>query len=677
MFNKLSNETSPYLLQHAENPVNWYPWGEEALQQARDQDKPILLSIGYAACHWCHVMAHESFEDEETAALMNRYFINIKVDREERPDLDSIYMSAIQALTGQGGWPMTVFLTPEGKPFYGGTYYPPVPRYGMPSFQQLLNSIAQTWSTKREDIEHSAAGIAEHLRQAALPVEEGKALNSEIFDKALRSILSKFDAQEGGFGPAPKFPPSMTIEFLLRMVLARGDGMALHMAEHTLQKMAYSGMYDQLGGGFARYSTDNRWLVPHFEKMLYDNALLSRVYLHAYQLTGNPLYRRIVEETLDFILRDLRHEEGGFYSSYDADSEGVEGKFYVWDSDEVRQLLGPEANLFMRYYDVTSGGNWEGHNILNVLEDPATIAADFNMQLAEMDERLLAARQNLLKVRAQRIWPGLDDKVLSSWNGLMLASFAEAGRVLKRTDYTQTARQNALFIFDNLRQEDGRLLRTWKAGSTAKYNAYLEDYAYLADGLLALYQTTFEERWFSWAQELAEQMVTRFTDETNGGFFDTANDHESLLYRPKEIQDNATPSANSMAAHVLLKLSLYAGNGQQWDQAEKTVASFQNVMTKYPTGFAHWLCATAFILGEPQEVAIAGDPQDPAAQALADIINEGYRPNLVVAAGDDTSAIPLMIGRSKIGETPAAYVCRRFVCHAPVTEPAALRQQLH
>lgn len=677
MSNQLAYETSPYLRQHADNPVEWYPWGDEALRRASEQDKPILLSIGYAACHWCHVMAHESFEDKETAALMNEYFVNIKVDREERPDLDSIYMGAVQALTGQGGWPMTVFLTPEGKPFHGGTYYPPVPRYGMPSFQQLLNSIAQTWTTKRDEIERSATGIAEHLSQSIVPVSSESALDQGLFSQALSKILNKFDAQEGGFSGAPKFPPSMTIEFLLRMYLAREDGMALHMAEFTLEKMAFSGMYDQLGGGFARYATDDRWLIPHFEKMLYDNALLSRVYLHAYQLTGKPLYRRIVEETLDFVVRELRHEQGGFYSSYDADSEGEEGKFYVWDSDEIRQHLGPTAGLFMRYYDVSAGGNWEGHNILNVPRDPAAIAAEFGLQPDEMTRQLHAARQTLLKVRAQRIWPGLDDKVLSSWNGLMLASFAEAGRILKRVDYVEVAVENAEFLFAHMRRDDGRLLRTWKAGAGAKYNAYLEDYAYLADGLLALYQTTFDERWFSWAQELVEQMVARFSDEANGGFFDTSNDHESLLYRPKEIQDNATPSANSMSAHVLLKLSLFTGNGRYWDRAQQAVSGVQKILVQYPNGFAHWLCAAAFILGEPQEIAIAGDPHDPSTQALLDVVNDGYRPNLVVAAGAESSNIPLLSGRSKIGNQSAAYVCRRFICHAPVTQAQELRQQLN
>ncbi|NCF67240.1 MAG: DUF255 domain-containing protein [Chloroflexi bacterium] len=677
MPNHLTNETSPYLLQHVNNPVDWYPWGEEALALAYELDKPILLSIGYAACHWCHVMAHESFEDEETAGLMNQSFVNIKVDREERPDLDSIYMSAVQSLTGQGGWPMTVFLTPQGKPFYGGTYFPPVPRYGMPSFQQLLTSIADTWQVRRQDIEDSAGKIALHLSQSALPASESSPLQESLFDRAIDDIRSKFDAQEGGFGQAPKFPPSMTLEFLLRMHLARGDRSALDMAEFTLIKMAHGGMYDQLGGGFARYATDDKWLIPHFEKMLYDNALLSRVYLHAYQVTGNPLYRRIVEETLDFVVRELRHEAGGFYSSFDADSEGEEGKFYVWHSAEVRQLLGADADLFMHYYDVTENGNWEGHSILNVKADPQEVAVKFGLEPEEMDLGLQAARQKLYEARAQRVWPGLDDKVLTAWNGLMLASFAEAGRILQRPDYTQIAKENAQFLYAQMRQTDGRLLRTWKAGFDAKYNAYLEDYAYLADGLLALYQTTFETRWFLWVQELAEQMLTRFGDKSNGGFFDTSSDHESLIYRPKDVQDNATPSANAMAAHVLLKLSMLTGNGDQWDIAQRTVSALADLMARFPTGFSHWLCAAAFILGEPQEVAIAGDLDDPATQRLINAVYARYRPNLVIAAGDKVSEIPLLVDRPMLDGESAAYVCRRFVCHTPVTDSEALVQQLN
>ena len=688
MSNRLANETSPYLRQHADNPVEWYPWGEEALQRAQAEDKPILLSIGYAACHWCHVMAHESFEDEATAEIMNRHFINVKVDREERPDLDAIYMNAVVLLNnGQGGWPMTVFLTPNGQPFYGGTYFPPTPRYGMPSFPQLLEGIASFWHNRRDEVEKSVVEINQHLQQNTLVQNLGQGqLEESIFERALSVLLRRFDHDKGGFGQVPKFPPSMTIEFLLRMRLQQddgmagdgieGDGIALHMAEHTLKMMAYGGMYDQLGGGFARYSTDNDWLVPHFEKMLYDNALLARVYLHAWQVTGNPLYKRITEETLDFVVRELRHDGGGFYSSYDADSEGEEGKFYVWSQPEIEQILGDEAELFMRYYDVTEEGNWEGHNILNMKSEPEEVAQSLGLAVAEMEQRLAAAKAKLYDVRAQRVWPGLDDKVLTAWNGLMLAAFAEAGRILKRADYTAVAEQNAQFLYKTMRGENGRLLRTWKVGSQAKYNAYLEDNAYLADGLLALYQNSFDEKWFVWARELTEMMLDHFRDEENGGFYDTSDDHEALIQRPKDVQDNATPSANAMAAQVLLKLSLYTGDGRYWDIAEKMVAAMSEWMVRAPSGFAHWLCAAAFIMGEPQEVAIAGEPGADDTEALLDVIYNAYRPNMVVAVGMDGEKVELLRERPLRDNKATAYVCRRFVCQQPVTEPEALGQQL-
>lgn len=678
MTNRLANETSPYLRQHADNPVDWYPWGEEALRRAREEDKPILLSIGYAACHWCHVMAHESFEDPATAALMNEHYVNIKVDREERPDLDNIYMSAVTALTGHGGWPMTVFLTPDGRPFFGGTYYPPVPRHGMPAFSQILQALAQAWRAQRAEIERSAGEIAGHLRETTLleALGRGGALNDDLLDQALNALLRTYDSRLGGFGRAPKFPPSMTLEFLLRMHEQRGDAMALRMADHTLTMMARGGMYDHLGGGFARYSTDDRWLVPHFEKMLYDNALLARVYLHAWQATGNGLYRRVVEETLDFAVREMRHPEGGFYSSYDADSEGEEGKFYVWSAGEIRDALGHEAELFMTYYDVSERGNWEGHNILNTPREPAEVAAAFGLDTTRLEERLAAARKTLYEIRARRPWPGLDDKVLTAWNGLMLAAFAEAGRVLGRADYTAAAVQSAEFLHANLRRADGRLLRSWKAGVGARLNAYLEDYAYLADGLLALYQTTFTTRWFNWARELADGMLAHFRDEANGGFFDTSDDHEQLLHRPKEMQDNATPSGNAMAAGVLLRLSLYTDEGHYWDIAENMVSALYEAMARYPGGFAHWLCAAAFILGEPQEVAIVGIPDAPDTRALLGVLDSRYRPNLVVAAGLDGRDIPLLAGREQLNGRAAAYVCRRFVCRRPVNEPDELAKQL-
>ncbi len=676
MPNRLSQETSPYLRQHADNPVDWYPWGEEALALAREQDKPILLSIGYAACHWCHVMAHESFEDEDTAVYMNTHFINIKVDREERPDLDSIYMSAVVALTGQGGWPMTVALMPDGRPFFGGTYFPPTPRYGMPGFRQLLEGLHNAWQTRRADIAQNAEQLTQHLSRDLALDPTGAPPDETLFNDALSGLLRAFDSDLGGFGRAPKFPPAMTLEFLLRMVARRDDKMALHMVEHTLQKMAYGGMYDQLGGGFARYSTDDHWLVPHFEKMLYDNALLARVYLHAYQVTGKPLYRRVAEETLDFVQREMRHEAGGFYSSYDADSEGAEGKFYVWSAAEIRRVLGEEASLFMLAYDVTERGNWEGKNILNLPRTLDEVAAMVNTPLPQVAARLAAARQALYAVRARRVWPGLDDKVLTAWNGLMLAAFAEAGRILDRPDYGQTAVQNANFLYTHLRAADGRLFRTWKAGSTARFNGYLEDYACLADGLLALYQTTFDARWFNWARQLGDLMLAHFPDTANGGFFDTSDDHEKLIQRPKDLQDNATPSGNAMAAQVLLKLSLYTGDGRYWDITNRAITPLYDALARFPTGFAHWLCAADLLTGDPQEVAIVGDPNADDTRALLRVVQAPYRPNIIVAAGDNGLDVPLLAERPSLNGRATAYVCRQFICQHPVTDPAELALQL-
>lgn len=676
MPNQLIHETSPYLLQHADNPVEWHPWSEAALGKAQQQDRPILLSIGYAACHWCHVMAHESFEDEATATYMNEHFINVKVDREERPDLDSIYMQSVAALTGQGGWPMTVFLTPDGRPFYGGTYFPPTPRYGMPSFMQLMQGIVNAWQTNRDVVEKQASDIAGHIGRTLVMEPQPDVLEKSMFSRAAAALFNQFDKQRGGFGGAPKFPPSMTLEFLLRHYLQSGDGMALHMVELTLQKMAYGGMYDQIGGGFARYSTDVHWLVPHFEKMLYDNALLARVYLHAWQVTGNPLYRRITEETLDFVIRELRHEDGGFYSSYDADSEGEEGKFYVWTPAEIRAALGADADLLMTYYGVTENGNWEDVTILNIPQEPAEIAQTLGLSPADLETKIGALKQTLYAVRAQRVWPGLDDKVLTAWNGLMLAAFAEAGRVLQRDDYTAVASQNAEFLYQTMRAANGRLWRTWKTGAKAKYNAYLEDYAYLADGLLALYQNTFDEKWFTWAHELAGLMLAHFEDAGQGGFFDTSDDHEDLIHRPKDVQDNATPSGNAMAALVLLRLSLYTGNGAWWDVANTAVSALYGPMLQYPNAFAHWLTAATLMLGEPQEVAIIGRPETADTRALLETVFAQYRPHLVVAAGESGSTIPLLANRPQHDGKATAYVCRRFICQQPVTEPAALSSQI-
>ena len=676
MANHLQHETSPYLLQHVDNPVDWYPWGDEAMRLAKEKDKPILLSVGYAACHWCHVMAHESFEDPATAEQMNADFINVKVDREERPDVDSIYMQAVTAMTGRGGWPMTVFLTPDGKPFYAGTYFPNEPRYGMPSFRQILAGVTQAWDRDRESVLQSAGEVSRQLQALSGLGHEAQPIDRDVLAGALRGLSQRFDPTWGGFGDAPKFPQPMSIEFLLREWLRTEDATALEMAELTLKRMAMGGMYDQLGGGFARYSVDHRWLVPHFEKMLYDNALLARVYAHAWQVTDNPLYRRIAEETLDYLLREMRDDGGGFYSSQDADSEGEEGKFYVWSADEVRSVLGDDADTFMRLFGVSDEGNWEGKNVLNVHLDPNGLAAQLEIAPDELDSQIARSRAALFERRSKRVWPGLDDKVLTAWNGLALAAFADAGQAFGRSDYVDAAIANAEFLRRSMRRDNGRLYRTWKAGSMAKYNGYLEDYACLADGLLALYAATFEPRWLDWARELADLIVAHFRDADGAGFFDTSDDHEQLIHRPKDVQDNAIPSGNSMAAGVLLRLSALTGDGSQWELAERSVASTSRLMSQYPSGFAQWLNLASLLVAEPREVAIIGNPADRA--PLIDTVRARYRPFQVVAAGDDAedAHVPLLEGRTKVDGKAAAYVCRRFVCEAPVTDPEALERSL-
>ncbi len=688
MPNHLASESSPYLLQHVDNPVDWYPWGEEALALAKAQHKPVLLSIGYAACHWCHVMAHESFEHEETAALMNRWFINIKVDREERPDLDSIYMAAVTSMTGHGGWPMTVFLTPEGKPFFSGTYYPLEPRYGMPSFRQVLSGIAAAWEGRQDEVQSSANNISLQLQEGLLAAPAAgtqvKPLHTGVLERALADLASRFDAQRGGFGGAPKFPQPMLLDFLLREHLRSGNVQALDMVRVSLQHMAQGGIYDHLGGGFARYSTDNDWLVPHFEKMLYDNAQLARVYLRAWQVTGDESFRRVAEQTLDYVVREMRHEDGGFYSSLDADSEGVEGKFYVWSAAEIRAVLGAEAGSFMQVYGVSDGGNWEGTNILNLKRSLAEFAGERGETEEQLEALLRDCRQRLLQVRSKRIWPGLDDKVLASWNGLMLSAFAEAGRVLQRADYIAVAERNAEFLQREFRREIGRangrdwgrLWRTWKAGTSAKLNAYLEDYACLAEGLLSLYEAGFDGRWFSWAHELGHTMLRHFKDPLNPGFYDTSDDHEQLILRPRDVQDNAMPSGNAKAALVLFRLGLYSGNAEFLQTAEDSVAARTDLMGRYPSGFGEWLSVASFMLGDPCELALIGP--SPALSGFRSVVNELYRPNLVVAAGPemDSAVVPLLAQRGMMNGVPTAYLCRRMTCQAPVTDPAELRRLL-
>ncbi|HQX55859.1 MAG TPA: thioredoxin domain-containing protein, partial [Pyrinomonadaceae bacterium] len=541
--NHLITETSPYLLQHAHNPVDWYPWGDEAFAKASAEDKPVLVSIGYSACHWCHVMEHESFEDEATAAIMNEHFVNIKVDMEERPDVDQIYMSFVQMTTGRGGWPMNVFITPDKRPFYGGTYFPPAPRYGMPSWRQILKGIADTYRNKREDLIESADRIVGELKKMSVVEAATGTLSTEMLDSAFTSFTQTFDAVNGGFGGAPKFPAAMSLEFLLQYYHRTGDDKALSIVTFTLEKMARGGIYDQLGGGFHRYAVDAIWLVPHFEKMLYDNAQLIRVYLHAYQLTGEEFFKRIATECLEYIKREMLDESGGFYSTQDADSEGVEGKFFVWEPEEIKQILGDDAGAeFCAYFDVSKNGNFEGENILNV----KTLGTSPSDCVREGIHKLFAARE-------QRIKPFRDEKVLTAWNGLMLGAFADAAGVLGNKEYLQIARSNAEFIKREL-SRDGRLLRTWKDG-TAKLNGYIEDYANVADGLIELFQVSGEFEHLIEAQRLTDLMITEFWDADNGGFFFTSNDHEELVVRNKDFYDNATPSGNSVAADVLLKLA--------------------------------------------------------------------------------------------------------------------------
>lgn len=677
MANRLANENSPYLLQHKDNPVDWYPWSAEALKRAREDDKPIFLSIGYAACHWCHVMEHESFENAETAALMNAHFVNIKVDREQRPDIDSIYMKAVVSMTGQGGWPLSVFLTPDGKPFYGGTYFPPVRRYNMPSFKEVLLSLAGAWETKREEILQTGDQLVNHIQQEVLGFSSKVELRNEALDQAAMKIAQAYDWKHGGWGNAPKFPQAMTIEFLLQRA-SLGDKMALEIANHALWAMAMGGLYDVIGGGFARYSVDDYWLVPHFEKMLYDNALLARVYLHAYMLTGDSNYRRICDETLEFASREMTHNDGGFYSSLDADSEGEEGKYYLWTQDELKKVLRDpdDFEFFCTAYDITSEGNFEGKNVLQRAIEDDELAKRFAMGASEVATRLKGLHGILLHTRAGRIKPDTDDKVLPAWNGLMLIAYAEAARYLGNAEYKDIAVRNAHFLLESL-YVNGRLLRSWRRGKAA-HNAFLEDYASLILGLLSLYQTDPNPHWFTNALQLAEEMMTQFRDP-QGGFFDTRDDHEDLIVRPKELQDNATPSGNSLAATALLQLASYTGNSEWHDFAAAMLRSIQGVSERYPTAFAQWLYATNYALAETSEIAIVGAGEDEAAQALVNEVWRKWRPFSIFARADfppPEGSPALLLDRPLKDGLATAYVCQHFVCKAPVNTPKKLAAQL-
>jgi len=661
MPNRLIAESSPYLQQHAHNPVDWYAWSEEAFAKAEAEQKPVFVSIGYSTCHWCHVMAHESFEDAETANILNTSFVSIKVDREERPDLDHIYMGAVHAMTGSGGWPLSVFLTPDKQPFYGGTYFPKEPRYGMPSFTQLLLALTEAWTERRDDLLAGGQHILDILqRQQGLPaagdVPFGEAGDS--IERAYRTLRQSFDKIHGGWSGAPKFPQPMALEFLLRYHHATGDPAALSMVTQTLEAMARGGIFDQLGGGFHRYTVDARWLTPHFERMLYDNAQLARVYLHAWQVTQNPLFRAITEEVLDYVQREMTHPEGGFYAAQDADSEGEEGRFYLWTPAEIQAVFGGPAERFLALYGVTEAGNFEAKNILT-----------YNGTYEER-EALTAARRRLFDAREQRPHPHRDEKVLIAWNGLTLAAFAEAAWVLKRDDYRATAERNTAFLLNALSTAGGRLWRSWKDGQT-QIPGFLEDYANLSDGLLALYQTTFDPRWYHTAQRLVETLLAHFAADI--GFYDTADDAEPLVVRPRGTQDNATPSGNAMAATVLLKLARLSGEPRYAEIAQRSLATMGDVLAQHPLSFAQWLIASESAQATPTEITIVGEVQADDTQRLLQAISTEYAPHRLIVAGMDES-LPLLRHRPMFEGQATAYVCVRGTCKPAVTKAEALKR---
>ena len=646
MPNRLADETSPYLLQHRDNPVDWFPWGEEARARARDEDRPLLVSIGYSACHWCHVMERESFEDPEIAALMNERFVCVKVDREERPDVDAICMEACQRMTGQGGWPLNTFLTPEGAPFYAGTYFPPEPRHGLPSWRMLLQGVADAWEHRREEIRSQGEQVVQSLRATAGLQPSPEPIQDAPLEQAVAGLRASYDATNGGWGGAPKFPAASTIEFLL----ARGER---QMALETLRAMARGGIYDQVGGGFARYAVDATWTVPHFEKMLYDNALLARAYLNGWLVSGDRRMHEVCCETLDWALREMRGPEGGFCAALDADSEGVEGKFYVWTDAELRDSLGDLYDDAMAYFRPRP------------FEDALVLEAR-----GPRPERLPEIRCMLYGARSARARPGLDDKRLTSWNALMITALAESGAALQRSDYVEAATSCADFVLRELRDADGRLLRTWKDGR-GRIGAYLEDHAFLLEALLALYEATFDPRWYEEAVELADTLVARFSDAELGAFFTTASDQEALAARRKDLEDTPIPSGNSAAALGLLRLALLSGEGKYERHALGVLHLLFAIAVRHPQAFGHLLRAADFYVAPVREVAIVG----PDASALLDVVRGAYRPHLVLAGGDG-DGVPLLKDRAPVDGRAAAYVCEHFICQAPVTTPEELAAAL-
>jgi hypothetical protein len=689
MPNRLADETSPYLLQHKDNPVAWYPWGDEAIEKARREQKPIFLSIGYSACHWCHVMEHESFENEAIAAVLNEHFVSIKVDREERPDLDQIYMNAVQMLTGRGGWPMSVFLTPDLKPFYGGTYWPPHSKQGMPGFDQILTAVLDAWTNRREQAMTAADQITAELQKIGTGGVEGEsepgALTPRLIDWAAGQLSRRFDQTWGGFGQAPKFPHPMDLELLLAANDRREQANLVEMVRVTLDRMAAGGIYDHLGGGFARYSVDARWLVPHFEKMLYDNALLARAYLDAYLVTGEANYARVVRETLDYVLRDMTDPAGGFYSTEDADSEGEEGLFYTWTPDEIDAVLGDERGAtFGRVYDVTDVGNFEGRNILNLPKTMEQCAKLLEREPEELATELAESRAALFAEREKRVHPHKDDKVIVAWNGLMIDAMARAGAALSEPKYIAGAEAAAVFILQHVRRDDGRLLHTWRAGR-AKLDAYLDDYAALANALVTLYEATFNERYIDEAVRLVEILNDKFADAAGGGFFYTASDHEELLARTKELTDSSTPSGNSLAAAALVRLATLLGRDDYFRTAEAVLVAAVPIMERAPMAAGQMLLGLDRYLGPRHELVLVGDFACADTFDALSRIHRRFLPRAVVAARDSKPARDcprsshldtLFSGRSSSGGQPALYVCENFTCEAPAVGLAAIEARL-
>ena len=683
MSNQLAQETSPYLLQHKDNPVDWYPWGEKAIAKARQEDKPIFLSIGYSACHWCHVMEHESFESEALAGVLNAHFVSIKVDREERPDLDQIYMNAVQMLTGHGGWPMSLFLTPDLKPFYGGTYWPPQASRGMPGFDQILAAVQQAWQERREKAIEGAEHLTEELRKVGLSDTESlvEQLSGDLIDNAAAQMRRAHDPAHGGFGTAPKFPQSMALQLLLRHWNQSGQKSSLEVVRVTLNRMASGGIYDHLGGGFARYSVDARWLVPHFEKMLYDNALLGGAYLNAYLATGDKQYERVVREILNYVLRDMTDPAGGFYSTEDADSEGSEGLSYTWTPDEITAVLGPEkASTLNRVYGVSEEGNFEGRNILHLARTIEQSARVLNRDEQELREELSESRAQLLAARAERVRPGRDDKVLVAWNGLMIDTLARAGAALAEETYITAAEAAARFLSSNLRRDDGRLLHTWRNGF-AKLDAYLDDYACLADGLISLYEATFDEHWIAEAVTLADVLLSKFADPEGGGFFFTAVDHETLIARTKDFTDASTPSGNGVAAAALLRLGKLLGRSDYLDAAAATLKSGANIMKKAPLATGQLLLALDSHLRPALQLVLAGNLESDSTQQVVHEIHSHYLPNCLLVACDPDGNSPqllrdLITGKKAVGGQPTLYVCENFTCQEPTVGSAPIKARL-